>query len=230
MSDQVIPTHVGLILDGNRRWAKERGLPTLEGHRQGAETFRKISLTAFDRGVKYVSAYTFSTENWQRTEEEVGYLMKLLIKAVEKHLKSFHEAGIKVVVLGRREGLDKNVLKAIEKTEQLTRNNTRGTLALCFNYGGKAEIVDAVKKIVASGAAPNDVDVDTLTANMYSPEVPEIDLLIRTSGERRTSGFMLYRSEYAELYFTDTMWPDFDESELDKAITDYTQRKRRFGK
>jgi undecaprenyl diphosphate synthase len=224
------PQHIGLILDGNRRWAKERGLPTLEGHRQGAETFRKVSLAAFDRGVKYVSAYTFSTENWQRTEEEVGYLMKLLVKAVEKHLKSFHEAGVKVVVLGRREGLRKDVLKAIEKTESLTKYNTRGTLALCFNYGGKAELVDSVKKIVASGVSPSDIDVDTITANIYYPEVPEIDLLIRTSGEKRTSGFMLYRSEYAELYFTDTMWPDFDGASLDEALADYANRKRRFGK
>lgn len=228
-SQSSLPNHLGLILDGNRRWAKDQGLPTLEGHRQGAETFRKVSLAAFDRGIKYVSAYVFSTENWQRTEEEVGYLMKLLIRAVEKHLKSFHEAGIKVVVLGRRDGLDGSVLKAIEKTESLTKDNSRGTLALCFNYGGKSELVDAVKKIVASGISPSDVEADTIMANLYSPEIPEIDLIIRTSGERRTSGFMLYRSEYAELYFTDTMWPDFDEPALDEALSDYTHRKRRFG-
>ncbi len=230
MSEQSIPAHVGLILDGNRRWAKAKGLPTLEGHRQGAEAFRAVSLAAFDRGVKYVSAYTFSTENWQRTEEEVGYLMKLLIKAVEKHLKTFHEANIKIVLLGRREGLDKSVLKAIEKTEELTRDNTRGTLALCFNYGGKAELVDAVKGIVNSGVTSEEITPELIMQHVYAPEVPEIDLLIRTSGERRTSGFMLWRSEYAELYFTDTMWPDFDEQALDVALEDYSNRKRRFGK
>lgn len=230
MSDQSIPAHVGLILDGNRRWAKAKGLPTLEGHRQGAEAFKTVSLAAFDRGVKYVSAYTFSTENWQRTEEEVGYLMRLLIKAVEKHLHAFHEANIKVVVLGRRQGLEKSVQKAIEKTENLTKDNTRGTLALCFNYGGKAELVDAVKQIIESGVSAEEITPEVIAQHVYAPEVPEIDLLIRTSGERRTSGFMMYRSEYAELYFTDTMWPDFDESTLDIALEDYAQRKRRFGK
>lgn len=230
MSDQSIPAHVGLILDGNRRWAKSKGLTTLEGHRQGAEAFRTVSLAAFDRGVKYVSAYTFSTENWQRTEEEVGYLMKLLIKAVEKHLKTFREADIKVVVLGRREGLDKSVLRAIQKTEELTRDNTRGTLALCFNYGGKAELVDAVKGIIGAGISEEDITPELITQHVYNPGVPEIDLLIRTSGEHRTSGFMLWRSEYAELYFTDTFWPDFDEQALDVALEDYALRKRRFGK
>lgn len=230
MSDRSIPAHVGLILDGNRRWAKSKGLPTLEGHRQGAEAFKTVSLAAFDRGVKYVSAYTFSTENWQRTEEEVGYLMKLLIKAVEKHLKTFHEANIKIVLLGRREGLDKSVLRAIEKTEELTRDNTRGTLALCFNYGGKAELSDAVRAIVESGVSSAEITPELISQYVYAPEVPEIDLLIRTSGECRTSGFMLWRSEYAELYFTDTMWPDFDEEALDVALEDYANRKRRFGK
>lgn len=230
MTEQTIPAHVGLILDGNRRWAKAKGLPTLEGHRQGAEAFRAVSLAAFDRGVKYVSAYTFSTENWQRTEEEVGYLMRLLIKAVEKHLKSFHEANIKVVLLGRREGLDSSVLKAIDKTESLTKDNTRGTLALCFNYGGKAELVDAVKDIIDSGISSDQITPEIIAQHVYAPEVPEIDLLIRTSGERRTSGFMMYRSEYAELYFTDTMWPDFDAAALDLALEDYNSRKRRFGK
>lgn len=229
-TENIIPKHLGLILDGNRRWAKAKGLPTLEGHRQGAEAFKAVALAAFDRGIEYVSAYTFSTENWQRTEEEVGYLMKLLIKAVEKHLKTFHEANIKIVVLGRREGLDKNVLKAVEKTESLTKSNTRGTLALCFNYGGKQELVDAVKKIVESGVAAEDITAETIQSALYNPEIPEVDLLVRTSGEQRTSGFMLYRSEYAELYFTETLWPDFDAAKLDEALSEYASRKRRFGK
>lgn len=229
MDDHTIPRHVGLILDGNRRWAKAKGLPTLEGHRQGAEAFKTTALAAFDRGVTFISAYAFSTENWQRTEEEVGYLMKLLVRAVEKHLKTFDNANIRVVVLGRREGLDKSVLKAIDKTEQQTADNTRGTLALCFNYGGKQELVDAVQSIVASSVSAQAISADTISEALYHPEIPDIDLLIRTSGERRTSGFMLYRSEYAELYFTDTMWPDFDETALDAALNDYAQRKRRFG-
>jgi undecaprenyl diphosphate synthase len=230
MSDQIVPTHLGLILDGNRRWAKERGLKTLEGHRQGAEAFKNVALAAFDRGVKYVSAFAFSTENWQRTEEEVGYLMRLFVKAVEKHLDTFHQADIRIVILGRMNELPDDVRKALEKTEAKTRDNTRGTLAICVNYGGQEELVDAMKKLVASGTPAPEVDKDAIHRALYHPEVPGIDLLIRTSGERRTSGFMLYRSEYAELYFTETMWPDFDDTGLDKALADYANRKRRFGK
>lgn len=230
MSDQTLPAHVGLILDGNRRWAQQHDLPTLEGHRQGAEAFKNVALAAFDRGVKYVSAFAFSTENWQRTEEEVGYLMRLFVKAVEKHLNTFHKANIRIVILGRINELPDDVRKALEKTQEKTKDNTRGTLAICVNYGGREELVDAVKKIVACGTPAADIDRDVIQAALYHPEVPGIDLLIRTSGERRTSGYMLYRSEYAELYFTDTMWPDFTEEELDKALQDYSQRKRRFGK
>lgn len=225
-----VPKHLGLILDGNRRWAKERGLPTLEGHRQGAEAFKTVALAAFDRGVKYVSAYAFSTENWQRTEEEVGYLMRLFVKAVEKHLNTFHKADIRIVILGRMAELPDDVRTALEKTENKTKDNTRGTLAICVNYGGQEELVDAFKKLVAEDVAPSDIDRSLIMSAVYHPEVPGIDLLVRTSGENRTSGFMLYRSDYAELYFTDVLWPDFNEAELDKAFAEYALRKRRFGK
>lgn len=230
MDEKSIPVHIGLILDGNRRWAKARGLPTLEGHRQGAEAFKTVALAAFERGIPYVSAYVFSTENWQRTEEEVGYLMRLLVKAVEKHLDTFDRAGIKIVVLGKQDGVEGAVAKALEKSVEKTKDNTKGTLALCFDYGGKQEIVDAVKYIVESGVTADDVNEKLLADLLYEPDIPGVDLMIRTSGERRTSGFMLYRSDYAELYFTDTMWPDFDEKSLDEALADYAQRKRRFGK
>jgi undecaprenyl diphosphate synthase len=229
MENTQIPKHLGLILDGNRRWAKNQGLPTLDGHQQGAEALKTVALAAFDKGVQYISAYAFSTENWQRTEEEVGYLMKLFMKAVELHLNTFHKAGIRVVILGRREGLNDNVLKAFEKTEEKTKNNTRGTLALCVNYGGQEELVDAVKRLIASEANPDSIDRKMLANALYHPEVPGIDLLVRTSGEHRTSGFMLFRSDYAELYFTDVLWPDFNETELDKALSEYSTRKRRFG-
>lgn len=227
--DGTIPRHVGLILDGNRRWAKAQGLPTLEGHRQGAEAFKTVALAAFDRGVEYVSAYAFSTENWQRTEEEVGYLMRLFIKAVEKHLDTFHKANIRIVMLGRITKLPDDVCKALQKTEAKTKANTRGTLAICVNYGGKEELVDAVKQLVASGTSPAEIDRAMLETALYHPEIPGIDLLVRASGEQRTSGFMLYRSDYAELYFTEVLWPDFDEAELDKALAEYATRKRRFG-
>lgn len=222
--------HLGLILDGNRRWAKAQGLPTLEGHRRGAEVFKTISLAAFDRDIKYVSAYVFSTENWARTQEEVTYLMKLVIKAAEKYLDEFHQKGIRIVVLGSRDKLDKPVLAAIDRTTERTKDNTKGTLALCFNYGGRHEIVDAVRKIVDQSIASEKVNEQVIEQNLYSGEIPDIDLLIRTSGEQRTSGFMLWRAAYAELVFTKTLWPDFSVSELDTIIKDYSKRERRFGK
>ena len=230
MSDTVsLPAHVGIILDGNRRWAAENGLPTLEGHRQGAEVFKDIALTAFDSGVKYLSAFVFSTENWQRTEEEVGYLMKLVVKATEKYLDTFHQRGIKVILLGRKDGLEESVLKSIERTEDKTKDNQQGVLALCFNYGGQQEIVDAVRQIVSTGTDPGSITPESISGALYHPEVPQVDLLIRTSGEQRTSGFMLYRAAYAELCFTDKLWPDFTREDFNKALDEYTERERRFG-
>lgn len=226
MSDTSLPTHVGIILDGNRRWAKQEGLPTLEGHRRGAENFKEIAKHAFDRGVTTVSAYIFSQENWQRTEEEVGYLMNLVIKAVESYLDEFHERGIKIVVLGRREGLRTKVLEAIAKTEEETKNNTNGTLALCFNYGGREEIADAAAQLAKDGKI---ITPETIGSAIYSPEIPDIDLLIRTSGEERISGYMLWRAAYAELYFTPIMWPAFSSADFDTALEDYSQRQRRYG-
>jgi undecaprenyl diphosphate synthase len=230
MTDTILPTHLGLILDGNRRWAKANGLPTLEGHRQGAEVFREIALAAFEKGVSYLTAYVFSNENWSRTEEEVDYLMKLVIRATEKYLDTFHKAGIRVVTLGRRDNISQDVIDSIERTEAKTKDNTEGTLALCFNYGGQEELVDAAKSLVTQGLSPSDITVDVLRSGLYHPEIPDIDLLIRTSGEHRVSGFMLYRTAYSELYFTDKYWPDFNSKDLDEALAAYTQRERRYGK
>lgn len=228
--DVVVPKHLGLILDGNRRWAKQNNVPTLEGHRQGAEAFKTVALAAFDRGVECVSAYAFSSENWQRTEEEVGYLMRLFVKAVEKHLDTFHKADIRIVILGRMAELPDDVRKALEKTEAKTKDNNRGTLAICVNYSGEDELVDAAKTLIAQGLDPDAISREQLENALYHPELPPIDLLIRTSGEQRLSGFMLYRAAYAELFFTETLWPDFDETQLDKALAEYAGRKRRFGK
>lgn len=227
---EILPTHVGLVLDGNRRWAKERGLPALKGHRQGMDVLRDVSFYAFERGVQYLSAFIFSTENWQRTEEEVNYLMDLTIKAVEKYLDEFHERGIKLICLGRRKGIRQNVLDAIVRAEEKTKDNTQGTLALCFNYGGKEELVDAVKQIVASGLTPPEITKDVVTGSLYCPEIPDVDLIIRTSGEQRTSGFMLYRSDYAELYFVKKHWPDFTVEDFNDALSEFEKRVRRHGK
>lgn len=221
--------HVGIVLDGNRRWAKAKGLPTLEGHRQGGENFKKIVHAAFDRGVTCLSAFVFSTENWSRTDEEVGYLMNLVMKAVESYLDEFNERGIRIVVMGRREGIRKKVLEAIKKTEEKTAHNTKGTLALCFNYGGQQEVVDACQKLISEGVNPEAITQESFRAALYNPDVPDVDLLIRTSGEQRTSGFMLYRAAYAELYFSEKLWPDFSENDLDEALDEYRARNRRFG-
>jgi undecaprenyl diphosphate synthase len=226
---QTIPTHIGFILDGNRRWSKENNLPTLEGHKRGSEVFQDVALHAFKKGVKNVTGFVFSSENWQRTDEEVGYLMGLVVKAVENYLDTFNKEGIKIVVLGRRDGLRAKVLKAIKKAEETTANNANGTLGLCFNYGGQDEIVDAVKQIVKSNVDPQKIDRDLISNYMYGSELPDLDLIIRTSGEQRTSGFMLWRSTYAEMMFNDKYWPAYSREDLDKDLKCYADRERRFG-
>ncbi|MDZ7785615.1 MAG: polyprenyl diphosphate synthase [Candidatus Saccharibacteria bacterium] len=230
LNPQSVPTHVGIILDGNRRWAKAKGLPTMEGHREGAEVFKEIALGAFDRGVKYLSAFVFSSENWSRTEEEVGYLMKLVTKAVENYLDTFHKAGIKIVILGRKTDIPKNVARAIARTEEKTKDNTKGTLALCFNYGGEDELIDVYKKALEKRIAPEDMSKDVLHSLLYEGDmIPPVDLVIRTSGEQRTSGFMLLRAAYSELYFAQKLWPDFTLQDFQDALDWYGTRKRRFG-
>jgi undecaprenyl diphosphate synthase len=226
-ADSTVPSHLGLILDGNRRWAKQHNLPSLEGHRQGYDNLKTITKMAFDKGVNTVSAYIFSVENWRRTPVEVKYLMNLAYRMLTKDVEELNKENIRVVWLGTAEGLSKKLVEAIAKAEALTASNTRGTLALCFNYGGYEEIVDAAKQVIKKGLELTD---QAISKALYGgTDVPQLDLIVRTSGEQRLSGFMLWRSAYAELYFTDTYWPDFDEAELDKALTDYASRERRFG-
>lgn len=230
MSDQKLPKHVGIILDGNRRWAKSKGMPTVEGHREGAEVFKDVALGAFEQGVEVLSAFVFSTENWSRAEEEVGYLMKLVTKAVEKYLDTFHEAGIKIVILGRKTDIPKSAAEAIKRTEEKTKNNTNGVLALCFNYGGEEELVDVFREALEKGILAEDMNKDVLHSLLYEGElIPPVDLVIRTSGEQRTSGFMLLRAAYSELYFTEKLWPDFTRRDLQDALVWYSKRQRRFG-
>lgn len=229
-SEQNIPEHLGLILDGNRRWARERGLPTLEGHSRGYDNLKDIAKVAVDRGVTYVSAFIFSTENWSRTPKEVKYLMDLAHRMLTKDVDELNAEQIRVVWLGAKEKVSQRLLKAIEQAETATRNNTRGTLALCFNYGGQDELVEAAQKIAAQGLQQKEITKEVLEAALYAPDVPPVDLLVRTSGEQRLSGFMLYRAAYAELYFTDKYWPDFSEEDLDAALAEYAERERRHGK
>lgn len=225
-----IPTHLGFVLDGNRRWAKGRGLPAIEGHRRGHATLNKVARVAFARGIKYVSAFVFSTENWSRTAEEVEHLMGLASRFLEKDLKELQRENIRVVWLGSEERIHEKLLGKIKKAVKETSNNTGGTLALCFNYGGQDEIIAATRKLVATGKKAQDITKELFEQALYAPGVPPVDLLIRTSGEKRVSGFMLYRMAYAELCFVEKMWPDFTEHDLDAALDEYAGRERRIGR
>lgn len=224
-----VPQHLAFILDGNRRWARSRGLPTLVGHRRGYKNLKKITEAAFDEGVKYVSAFIFSTENWSRTKEEVDYLMELALDVFTEDIKETHKKGVRICWFGITDKLSKRHLEVIKEAEDLTKNNTKSTLCICFNYGGKREIADAVKNIVAAGTKPEEVTEDLVEANLYHPEVPPIDLMIRTSNEHRISNFLLWRLAYAELLFVKKHWPAYSVKDLRKALDEYANRHRRFG-
>lgn len=223
------PNHLGFILDGNRRWAKENGLPSLEGHRRGYDNLKSIAREAFDKGINYVSAYIFSTENWNRSKEEVDYLMNLAMKIAVKDAKQLIKENIKIIVLGIEERVPEKLIKAWRDAEEDSKNNTGGVLALCFNYGGMREISDAVKKIIQSGISDSEVSPELIEQNLYHPELPPVDFMIRTSGEQRFSNFMLWRMAYAEMYFAKCHWPDFDKEQLNIALEDFSNRSRRFG-
>lgn len=225
----LIPRHVGYIVDGNRRWAKKHGLPAYEGHLAGYNTLKDIAIATVDSGVQYVSAYVFSTENWKRSADEVKKLMALVLKLVSSDLPEFHKRNIRLQVLGSREGVDKKILKAIDKAESETAGNTGGIFALCFNYGGQLEIADAVKKIVQSGISADEITEDTIAAHLYAPEVPPIDMVVRTSGEQRLSNFMLWRSAYSEFLFLKKTWPEMTKDDVAFIMKEYVKRQRRFG-
>jgi undecaprenyl diphosphate synthase len=223
------PTHLGLILDGNRRWAKERGLPIVEGHRQGYQNLKRICRSAIKHGVRYVSAFVFSTENWKRDRAEVRDIMKLLKWILKHEVKELHKEGIQIRIIGSKLQLGHALLRAIHEAEELTQDNTRGTLLFCLDYGGQQEIVEAVKRIAELGYNPDDITPGLIEKFLYAPDVPPIDLLIRTSGEQRLSNFMLWESAYSELLFDKAYWPDFDEEHLKRALAEFTKRQRRFG-
>jgi undecaprenyl diphosphate synthase len=230
MSEAIIPQHLGLILDGNRRWAKAAGKPAMMGHDAGYKNFQKISEAAFDRGVPVVSAYIFSTENWERDEAEVDHIMNLALRMFKRDVKRLYKKGIKVVWLGTPDRLKPALVKAIAEAEKHTEHNHKGTLAICLNYGGQAEIVEATKRIIRRGIDAAKVTVKMMEDEMYHSELPPVDMIVRTSGEQRISNFMLWRSAYAELYFSEKNWPDFSEADLDLALASYSSRSRRIGK
>ena len=228
-----IPYHVGIILDGNGRWATERGLKRSEGHKAGFETLKILSKHVFTRGVKVLSVFAFSTENFNRTKDEVDYLMNLFLKGFKSSIKEFNKNNIKVVFSGRKEPLSDKVYESMKSLEKETLNNTGGILNICLNYGGQTEIVDTTKKLINDvldgKLKTEDITPEIFMKNLYN-DLPPIDFLIRTSGEIRVSNFMLFSLAYAEMYFPLTYFPDFKESEFDKALEEYTKRDRRFGK
>lgn len=228
MSDNA-PTHIGYIIDGNRRWARKHGLPTYEGHLAGYNAIQEVAIATFDAGVKYMSAYIFSTENWKRSEDEVSKLMGLVLKLLTSDLPIFDKRNIKLKILGSRQNVAPRIIKAIDNAEARTADNTAGTLAICFNYGGQLEIADACKKIVQSGISVEAITPDLIAENLYAPEVPPVDMIVRSSGEQRLSNFMLWRSAYSELMFIDKPWPDMTKEDVTAIIKEYLRRGRRFG-
>jgi len=221
-----IPLHVAIIMDGNGRWARKRGLPRIYGHRAGVKAVRRTIEACLDIGVKYLTLYTFSTENWTRPPEEVMGLMKLFTDVIRKEIKNLKEKKVRVVFIGRRDGLPEEVIENMEWVSNETTKFRDLTLIIALNYSGRAEIVDAVNKAIEKGEK---VDEESIRKFFYFPEMPDPDLLIRTSGEMRISNFLLYQIAYTELYITDVLWPDFDKRELLKAIKSYSTRERRFG-
>lgn len=228
-----IPNHVAIIMDGNGRWATRQGKKRTEGHYAGYKTFKKTALHILETGVKYLSVFAFSTENFKRSEEEVNYLMNLFVTAFKNDKDFFIKNDVKVVFSGRKEPLSDEVYNTMKQIEELTQNCKKGIFNVCINYGGQAEIVDTAKKI-AELVKENKIDINDITEDTYYSyqyqNLPPIDLLIRTSGEIRISNFMLYSLSYAELYFTNTCFPDFDEKEFDKALLDYQSRNITKGK
>lgn len=227
-----IPNHVAIIVDGNGRWATEKGLSRSAGHEQGFQNLKTLTAYIYQTGVKYISAYLFSTENFKRSEKEVKFLMNLLTGKLKEILDFCHEEKIKAIFSGRKEHLSNKVIEAMNKIEEETQNYQNKTFNICFNYGSHAEIIDATKKIVTD-VKENKLNIDELDEQLYNKylynNLPPVDLLIRTSGEERLSNFMLWQCSYAELYFPKTYFPDFKEKDFDKALEEYTNRDRRFG-
>ncbi len=231
MSEQFtkIPTHVAIIMDGNGRWAKARGLTRLEGHRAGTETLRGIIRACVEFGVRYLTVYAFSTENWSRPSDEVNGLMMLLESMVVNELDELDQEGVQIRHIGRLEALSKSLGEKVQEAVIRTRHNDRIILNIAWNYGGRDEIVYACQNLLRDGIAPEALTEDLFSQYLYTKGTPDPDLMIRTSGEFRTSNFLIWQSAYAEWYITDTYWPDFDENNLKQAIDTFTRRERRYG-
>ncbi len=225
-----VPGHVAIIMDGNGRWAKERGWSRSEGHRLGTENVRRVVRALARRGVGYVTIYAFSTENWDRPAHEVHSLMELLGLTIESETAVLHAEGVRIRHLGRLDRLPESLQAAVERSVELTRHNTTINLSVAFDYGGREEIVGAARRLIESGVDAHDLTEQMLAAELYTAGMPDPDLIIRTAGEMRLSNFLLWQSAYAEYYSTSTLWPDFDETDLELALEEYERRQRRFGR
>lgn len=225
-----VPQHIAIIMDGNGRWAKRRLMPRVAGHRKGVEALRGVIRACAERGVSHLTVFAFSSENWRRPQDEVTLLMELFMRALENEVARLHENGIRFRVIGDLTGFSRRIQILIRDAEALTRDNTRLTFTVAANYGGRWDIVQAMKKLMAAGVSPDEVDEAALARQLSIADMPEPDLFIRTGGEKRISNFLLWQLAYTELYFTDALWPDFDPAALDEAIASYRTRERRFGR
>jgi undecaprenyl diphosphate synthase len=228
--ETTLATHVAIIMDGNGRWATQRGLPRLEGHRAGLEAARRVITHLGNKGLRYVTLYTFSTENWQRPAEEIEGLFRLLKSVIRGFAADLHKNNVRILHLGRSANLPADMLEEIRKAVNLTAGNTGLTLSLAFNYGGRQELVDAVRRVVAEGVPADEIGEETIAGRLYSAGLPDVDLVVRSAGEMRLSNFLLWQTAYAEYYSSNVMWPDFTAQEVDRALAAFSERKRRFGR
>jgi undecaprenyl diphosphate synthase len=224
------PQHVAIVMDGNGRWAKKRGLPRLVGHNAGGENIRPVVKIFADHGVKYLTLYMFSTENWNRPRIEVAGLLSLLARKIERETQAFHQENIRLVHLGRLDRLSQKLREKVQAAVGLTKNNTGLTLCLAFDYGGRDEIVQAARRIASAGIPRDNIDEPVFAQYLYNPDIPDPDLVIRTGGESRLSNFLLWQAAYSEFYFTPVLWPDFGRKDVEEALSEYKRRQRRFGK
>jgi len=225
----LLPNHIAIVPDGNGRWAERRGLPRLSGHRAGADNMRRMVKYLNEYPIKYLTLYGFSTENWTRPEEEVRGLFQILEEFIDKCAQEIHERGVQLRHLGRLNELPQSLQLAINRAVELTKNNTGMILNVAFNYGGRAEILDAVRRLLADGVKPQDIDEELFSSYLYSAGLPNVDLLIRTGDETRLSNFLIWQTAYSEYHFTTVLWPDFGKKDIDKALLSYSRRQRRFG-
>lgn len=227
--NRVVPQHVAIIMDGNGRWAASRGLPRIAGHERGTDNIRRITYAAVELGIKYLTLWAFSTDNWRRPADEIEGIMRILGEVIERETEELHRQGAQLRHIGSLDGLRPDLSQSVQNAIARTRENDRLVLTLAFNYGGRQELVAAIRELVASGVSAEEITEERVSAHLFTRGLPDPDLIVRTSGEHRFSNFLLWQSAYAELFFTPVLWPDFGPDHLQQAVDDYGRRERRFG-